>query len=238
MLPFRILMTLLVLANLLSACGVSQQFIHTSRNYPTGLVKGDRIAVVLSSYKDCEKYNASDCDTPKESEYEEASVGRCLELAISSKTSASVFITAQDFRRQVLQGENFERAPRTEDEILAILSDEVISSRIAALGIRYIVTLQFRRSVTPERWTTETDMGVTMARQWERGTSTQAVVLDVHERKRSGTVSLNKVEQFSRGTSFYLYVIPSPSREQVNIFDSNTCRPLGIALAEFLKGKN
>jgi hypothetical protein len=229
----------LIFAALLSACSVSGgHFADRKRDAPTEIGNNDRIVVVLASYIDCEDTTKpDDCKAPKESTAVESSIERCVGTAIRARIPAIDIMRAREFREKVFPGIEFKDSPRSEDDLLVALSDPETRNKMEVLGLRYILVLQVETSDGQRTWGWGAGQGgVAFVHEWDRRSHFQAIVVDILERKRAGILRVSNLQKKGSGFGIAL-IIPFPIYYASNV-ESQSCRELGLALADFLKGKD
>ena len=163
--PFFIVFPFVVAA-LLGACSVKNAHnVIVSREVPTQLGKNDRVAVMLASYIDCENTNSPGCDAPRESAFAESSFERCVGTAMRARIPALVPMGAHEVREKVFPGMQFKDSPRSENDLLAALSDPATRNKMAMLGLRYIVVLHVETRDGEGQWSVEGSGGKVSVRR-------------------------------------------------------------------------
>ena len=228
----------LVFAALLSACSVKNaNFVNSVRDAPTKIGKDDRIVVVLASYIDCGNNESPGCNAPKESASAESSFERCVGTAISARIPSIDLVRAHEFREKVFPGLGFKESPRTENDILAALSDPSTKARIEALGLKYILALQVETKDGEGEWGASGSAGAAaIGKTWIRTSQFKAIVVEINEAKKAGTVEASNAQHKGAGVGF-IWIIPVPFY-LLSAVESKSCRDLGLALADFLNGKD
>lgn len=234
--PFLIAFPL-VFAALLSACSVSGgHHVNVSGDVPTAIGNNDRIVLVLASYIDCEDQNKPDCEAPKESASVESSFERCIGTAIRARIPSINIMRAREFREKVFPSLEFKDSPRSEDDLLVALADPATRTKMEVLGLRYILVLQVETRDGQRTWASgASQLGVAFVHEWDRTSHVQVFVVDIFERKRAGTVDVSNVQRKGSGFGIAL-IIPFPIYYASNV-ESQSCRELGLELADFIKGK-
>jgi hypothetical protein len=161
-----------------------------------------------------------------------------VETAIRARISSIAPVRARKFRERIFPGMDFKDSPRSENDLVAVLSDPATRNNMAALGLRYVIVLHVKTSNQNERW----DMGVAAngfggGKAWERKTEFEARVVDIYEQRIVGTVDVSNAQADVAGVGFFLFVIPFPIFA-ITTVESQSCRELGLELADFLNRKN
>ena len=238
--PFFIVFPFVVAA-LLGACSVKNAHtVNVSREVPTQLGENDRVAVILASYIDCENTNSPGCGAPRESAFAESSFERCVGTAMRARIPALVPMGAHEVREKVFPGMQFKDSPRSENDLLAALSDPATRNKMAMLGLRYIVVLHVETRDGEGQWSVEGSGGkdggvIGLMKKWERRSDFQAMVVDIYEEKVAGTLDVSNAQHKAGGVGI-AWIIPFPIFT-ISTVESQSCREIGLALGEFLNGQ-
>lgn len=234
--PFLIAF-LLVVAELLSACSVKNaHHVNVSREAPTQIGKNDRVAVILASYIECENNNSPGCDAPKESAFVESSFASCLGTAIKARIPSIVLVNAHELREKVFPGIAFKDSPHGENDILVALSDPATRNQMEILGLRYFLVLHVETRDGEGKWTAAgSSGGFAIGKEWERKSDFRAIVVDIYERKIAGTIEVSNAQHKAGGIGI-AWIIPFPIFT-ISTVESQSCRELGLELADFLNGQ-
>jgi len=175
---------------------------------------------------------------PKESASAESSFERCIGTATRARIPSIVLVRARKFREKVFPGIEFKDSPRSENDILVALSDPAVRTKMEVLGLRYVLVLQVRT----QDWSGRLglaggEVGIGIGREWDRTSEFKAIVVDIPEARKVGNVVAGEGQLKGGGAFFFLLIIPIPYYIISNV-ESETCRHFGLALADFLNGKD
>jgi hypothetical protein len=117
------------------------------------------------------------------------------------------------------------------------LSDPALRNKMEVLGLRYILALQVETTDGEGKWDISGGGGAAaFGKLWERTSQFKATVVDINEGKSAGTVEASNAQHKGAGVGF-IWIIPVPFY-MLSTVESQSCRNLGLALADFLNGKD
>jgi hypothetical protein len=212
------------------------------RKAPTTLESGEAVVVVLNSYKDCANKAAADCHTSA-SEFSENELEHCVGTAMRKQISTVTLVRASAFRQAVAPGKQFRESPHSADTILAALQDPVLRSKLRELHLRYVMVLDVDAADSP----TQTHFGADgrdgilvwgIGREWTHFAELSATVVDLREVREAGVITAN-----ASGKTGYavvaIWILPLPPiPTSFSASESRACNALGLALADFVRGKD
>ena len=101
-------------------------------------------------------------------------------------------------------------SPREGNDLLAALPDPANRSELEALGLRFIVVLEVETRDENEKWAVPANAGgFAVGREWQRRSLFRAMVLDIQQRKRAGSIDVSNAQH--RAGSALPGSSPSPS---------------------------
>ena len=217
----RDLAAFLFSAALLSACttGVVTQ----SREASTGLGAGEAIAFIFERQFSMEAQRV-----------DETEIIGCISEAVGKAHPTLRIVLPDDFRRTVFPGIAPEAAPYKPEYFELLLDHPTFNERVAALGIRYLISVGGATEQTGGPGAGAVGGPGTavliIAGSWDRKTSLTASVLDLQQKRIAG-----KLEASATGHPWVLIVFPSPLMIGAPAFtESKACEELGQAVAKFV----
>jgi hypothetical protein len=232
-----------VLAVLQACAGNPTMPARSMRKAPTTLESGDAVVVVLNSYKDCGKQSTSECSASTASYFSENELEYCVGTAIRKQLPAVTQVRASAFRQAVAPGKQFRDSPHSPETILAALQDPATRTKLGDLHLRYVMVLDVDATDSP----TATHFGVDgrqgilvwgINREWTHSADFSATVVDLREVREAGVITAN-----ASGKSSYaivaVWILPLPPfPTSFSASESRACNALGLALADFVRGKD
>jgi hypothetical protein len=179
---------LLISATLvLSGCAKQPQAIYNG-TLPGGLVKGERLAVVLSAHEKCDMEPSCDAEL---SPSLERSFASCLTEEMDRKT----VLRASTIRDSVFPGQDFAATPRTSPEWRAQLERAEFRKAIEPFNLRYVAFATVNSTRTYRKPNFVTSMVVSVFQPvWDSSTRLIVELLDVKAGRSLGNLSARKVD--------------------------------------------
>jgi len=239
----RSLVVSVVLGVLLGCAGNPTFPAQATRKAPTTLESGDAVVVVLNSHRDCGKQSTSECPASTASYFSESEVERCAGTAIRKQVPTVTQVRASSFRQAVTSRMQFSDSPHNAETILAALQDPATRTKLGDLHLRYVMVLDVDATDSPTRTQFGMDgrQGILVwgiNREWTHFADFSATVVDLREVREAGVITAN-----ASGKSSYaimaVWILPLPPfQTSFSASESRACNALGLALADFVRGKD
>ena len=216
---------------------------RTARKAPTTLESGDAVVVVLNSYRDCGNQSTSECPASTASYFSENELEHCLGTAIRKQLPTVTLVRASAFRQAVAPGKQLRDSPHSAETILAALQDPALRSKLRELHLRYVMVLDVDAGDSP----TNTHFGADgrdgilvwgFTREWTHFAEINATVVDLREVREAGVITASASGKAGYAiTAVWILPLP-PFPTSFSASESRACSTLGLALADFVKGKD
>jgi hypothetical protein len=195
------------------------------REVPTAVSSGEAIAFIFSPQFSLDARRV-----------EESEIIECISDVVRKAHPTLRIVPPDKFRRTVFPDLAPEAAPNTPEYFALLLEHPAFKERVAALGIRYLISVIGGTEQTggPAAGAIGgPGAGVlVIAGSWDRRTSLTASILDLQRGRPAG-----KLEAMATGKPWLLIVFPSPIMIGAATFtESKACSDLGEAIAKFIAG--
>ena len=202
---------ILCLAIALEAAGCTTSQVEATRNMNTGIQMDGAVTVVSGS--------GDDPDIP-------VCVGRALRLADPEVS----IIPSEQFRDALFPWFERRQMPSDPQQMAALLEKALIQRRIKAFDLRYLIVVSSDTKQSDVKHAMILVPGGFFGfESWDREASLTAVVWDLKEAQRAGTVDVS-----ASGTALVpAFILPIPL---IPATETTACQQLGRHLAQFLTG--
>ncbi len=226
----RVAIALLVLS--LAGSGCTTAWVVERRLAPTGLAPQDAIAVIL----------LSPLGEDQRSKLENQ-VNGCIRDGLAQTHSDLRFVSPDELRKLASADPAAKEIPPAAFSWQSLLSDPGFNSRIAPLGLRYLIVVnaEEKTRLTDFKWSAASSLlGAPLLEwSWENSTLIEAIVVDARNRRLAGGVQAYAAGKSGAGVKLVFLPIPLPIPYGTPSFPwSAACQGLGEGLARFLTANN
>jgi hypothetical protein len=217
----------------LAGCS-SAPVVREMRDAPTGIGEHEEIALLLATYG----HQTGQGRLLKDQNVDGAELERffdaCLRREMLARREGLRFIPARDLREAAFPGQSVGTLHVPGEKILGLLADGRLAQHGALNRLRYVIVLDgthWESGARPEGG--GSGGGGAIGVGWRRVLSLRATVLDLAQRRVSGSISAYASGERAAGVGI-VYIIPIPFFFTTMPEAAGVCRGLGRALVRFI----